>query len=245
MNRREAEQYRRIVLPKLRLARPSTEYSQDGFRSLVSRAQELVSGWFHERTLFPGPHKSAIYVTSGEGYGANWIAAFDTALKDAGVHDYNHEPLSSVIPKRSAIVVEKPPTNGKEVGYRLIVVESILGTEDGRIYGSSGSVIKSKTDGGEKHRDILGGNHIGAALAWVQFSDGSGVFVEHKAHDTTAVHVEEQLEEDARASLKQLCENREVRFQAGAMGIAKQIARVDDPATCVAVIAVYQSKGWR
>jgi len=63
-----------------------------------------------------------IVVTWGVGEGKTEIAAFDNALWDAGIANYNLIKLSSVIPKDSKVVVRKMDANQKEHGHKLYVV---------------------------------------------------------------------------------------------------------------------------
>ena len=65
-----------------------------------------------------------IVVTNGTGEGKTEIAAFDRALWDAGIANYNLVRLSSVIPEDSEVIVEKLDRNNREHGHRLYVVLS-------------------------------------------------------------------------------------------------------------------------
>jgi arginine decarboxylase len=65
-----------------------------------------------------------IKVTYGSGEGPTELAAFDRALFDAGVANYNLLKLSSVIPPNSTIKVGKIDWNDKAHGDRLYVVLS-------------------------------------------------------------------------------------------------------------------------
>ncbi|HET7324491.1 MAG TPA: pyruvoyl-dependent arginine decarboxylase [Halococcus sp.] len=67
---------------------------------------------------------STIRIVSGTGTGPTAIAAYDTALADAGVHNYNLIRVSSVIPTGSTIeVLDTAPDLGP-VGGKLTVVEA-------------------------------------------------------------------------------------------------------------------------
>jgi arginine decarboxylase len=64
-----------------------------------------------------------ILVTHGTGSGPTEISAFDRALVDAGVANYNLLYLSSVLPPASNVIEEKPkPYAYGEWGDRLYVV---------------------------------------------------------------------------------------------------------------------------
>ena len=63
-----------------------------------------------------------ITVTSGVGSGPTPLAAFDAALRDAGVENYNLIPLSSVIPAHATIQRDRLAPRSDEYGHRLYVV---------------------------------------------------------------------------------------------------------------------------
>tara|TARA_Y100000310_G_scaffold149433_1_gene148771 strand:- start:50 stop:514 length:465 start_codon:yes stop_codon:yes gene_type:complete len=64
-----------------------------------------------------------IQVVKGKGQGKTTKSAFDNALADAGIADYNIIPLSSIIPPEAEIEkVNKFQGNPKDYGNRLYVV---------------------------------------------------------------------------------------------------------------------------
>jgi arginine decarboxylase len=63
-----------------------------------------------------------IQVTTGTGEGPTPLAAFDAALRDAGVANYNLILLSSVIPGGSVVRKASYVTPSQEYGHRLYVV---------------------------------------------------------------------------------------------------------------------------
>jgi arginine decarboxylase len=63
-----------------------------------------------------------IRVASAVGRGVTPLAAFDAALRGAGVEDYNLIPLSSVIPPGSTVTRGRFATPPGEYGHRLYVV---------------------------------------------------------------------------------------------------------------------------
>ena len=65
-----------------------------------------------------------IRITTGTGEGPTLQAAFDAALRSAGVANYNLLELSSVIPTGSRIERRKPSSSAGEYGHRLYVVVS-------------------------------------------------------------------------------------------------------------------------
>src|SRR5579872_6959074 len=95
-----------------------------------------------------------IILSTGAGTGSTRLSAFDAALHDAGVFNYNLIHLSSVIPQNANIVKEKFHTKPGEHGHKLYcVIAEIRSSEKGK--------------------------YIGAALGWYQTqSDKKGIFVE-------------------------------------------------------------------
>ena len=103
-----------------------------------------------------------IVLTAGVGNGPTALAAFDGALQDAGIANYNLIPLSSVIPIGARIVERRPEHRPDHYGWRLYVVLSVAHTE-----------------------------HSGAAyagLGWMQTKDGRGLLVEHHGGSAEEVH---------------------------------------------------------
>jgi len=104
-----------------------------------------------------------IRISSGVGEGPTPLAAFDAALENAGVSNYNLLCLSSIIPPGS--VVERVPYQPTcdEFGYRLYVVLA-------------------------HQRETVPGKSAWAGLGWVQNpQDGRGLFVEIQGDDRTDV----------------------------------------------------------
>src|SRR3989304_3752516 len=95
-----------------------------------------------------------ITVAAGRGEGSTTLSAFDTALKAAGIHNYNIIRLSSVIPPESEVVVEKWRNSPAEHGKKLYTVLAEIRT------------------------DLLG-RSIAAGIGWYQTKDNRGVFAEH------------------------------------------------------------------
>lgn len=72
---------------------------------------------------------NTIRVVPGTGTGPTALAAYDAALADAGVHNYNLIRVSSVVPAESRIeVLDTAPDLGP-AGNRLTVVEARTTTE--------------------------------------------------------------------------------------------------------------------
>lgn len=123
-----------------------------------------------------------IYVTTGTGRGSTSLAAFDRALFEAGIGNYNLVVLSSVIPLGSNIVRKQWHAEDLEWGHRLYVVLA------------------------EQREDAVG-REAWAGLGWVQSErDGRGLFVEH--HGGSLTQVESMIE----ASLESMCSYRKERL---------------------------------
>lgn len=104
-----------------------------------------------------------VVITSGTGSGPTPIAAFDQALLNAGIGNYNLQYLSSVLPAGSRVVRRAFQAPREEYGHRLYVV---LARRDTRIHGES----------------------AWAGLGWVQAADtGKGLLVEIHASSHRAV----------------------------------------------------------
>lgn len=161
-----------------------------------------------------------IIITSGKGTGKTLLSAFDSALSDAGVLNYNLIMLSSVIPPNTKIVKKKYQTPPEEYGHKLYVVKA-------------------------EQRSQNIGFHIGAAIGWYQMENGQGVFVEHETEAKFLDVVKETLYKNVRDSLSDLCANRNYRFSEKKMGIATSITKVTTQPTCALMIAVYESEGWK
>lgn len=160
-----------------------------------------------------------IYVTSGIGEGKTPLSAFDAALKNAGVHNFNLIILSSVIPPKSVIKLRKFKAKLEDWGSKLYVVKAEI-------------------------RSRQSGMHIGSALGWYQMKDGKGVFVEHEAIGETKEAVESTLKEEVNNSLHDLCRIRQLSVVEKQLKMKMCIAKVTDQPTSALVIAVYKSEGW-
>src|ERR1019366_6899933 len=98
--------------------------------------------------------KKQIFVTSGVSSGSTQLAAFDGALLDAGIANFNLIKLSSVIPPNCEIKVGRPNLdNDQDHGKKLYTVLS-------------------------EKRESEKGREAWAGIGWVQGKDGRGLFVE-------------------------------------------------------------------
>lgn len=160
-----------------------------------------------------------ITIMSGKGYGKTPLSAFDAALKDAGIYNYNLITMSSIIPPGSKIKEKKFVTPDDEYGNKLYVVKSEIRTRES-------------------------GKFIGAALGWYQLPDGRGVFVEHEEIGETKDAVESNLSDNIRKSLIDLCHFRDIRVVEKRMKMKTSILEVKDSPASVLVLGVYKSEGW-
>ena len=135
------------------------------------------------RLAVPQPF-GPIVMTRGIGHGPTTLAAFDTALLDAGVANYNLICLSSVIPPGSVIERRRWHTPPQEWGQRLYCVMSQM-------------------------REDRPGHTVHAGIGWVRDgAGGHGLFVE--LHDDDR----HRLERDLHATLETMQRNRGVALGA-------------------------------
>ena len=113
------------------------------------------------RTDLPPPRQLALRITigAGVGEGPTALGAFDAALVDAGVANYNLIALSSVIPPGAILVRERHDASDADYGARLYVVMSQM-------------------------REERPGHVAHAGIGWVQdAASGRGLFVEMHGPD--------------------------------------------------------------
>lgn len=178
-------------------------------------------------------HRSVIDVTSGIGSGPTKLSAFDAALREAGIANFNLIHLSSVIPPGSEIVkspvqrhpfirahVEQPSEDHGE--HRQ------LGAWGDRLY-----VVLADRRVERPHEEAWAG------VGWVQEeATGRGLFVEHAGHS------ESQVQADIESSLEGLIRGRpDVRFGPGDLLIRGTVC-IDEP-VCALVAAAFESEPWR
>jgi len=155
-----------------------------------------------------------VYVSSAVGWGSTQLSAFDKALVDTGVANYNLIRLSSVLPPESEVIELDgpiPPLPGSW-GDRLYVVYAEM-------------------------RSSTVGEECWAGVGWVQDPvTKKGLFVEHEGHSETKVR------SDIVASLRDLQKNRgmeELPISSRVVGGACQ----DNPICAFAVVA-FQVSDW-
>jgi arginine decarboxylase len=143
------------------------------------------------------------------------LAAFDSALREAGIADRNLVPLSSIIPAGANIVASagRGVAPG-EWGDRLYVVMAQLRVDT-------------------RYEEAVAG------LGWIQETgNGRGVFVEHVGH------TEREVRRDVLATLDSLAEGRpDVRF--GAPELTMRTTVCAGEPTCAVVAAVFEADPWR
>ncbi|MDO8498725.1 MAG: pyruvoyl-dependent arginine decarboxylase [bacterium] len=161
-----------------------------------------------------------IKVVTGVGIGKTLLSAFDAALKDCGVYNYNLIVLSSIIPPHSQIErVEQYQTPPEEYGYKLYIIKA------------------------ENRSETLG-EVIGAGIGWYQLEDNRGMFVEHNFTGQDKDEVEKSLIQLIKDSLKDLCQFRGFDFDESKVNTAISVTAVGNTSTCVLALSIYQSQGW-
>jgi len=158
-----------------------------------------------------------IHLATGIGSGPTRLAAFDSALNDAGVANFNLIKLSSVIPPATEIVLH-------DTG---IPKKSIHGSWGDKLY-----VVMA-----EKRTDTSN-EEAWAGIGWVQDKKtGKGLFVEHEGSSEKAVR------NDIKQSLEALMATRNVNF--GSIHMKVKGTACKHLPVCALVAAVYQASDWK
>ncbi len=164
-----------------------------------------------------------VTVTSGSGIGLTAMAAFDDALNKAGIANYNLIKLSSIIPPKTEIRIEKYiPQNGDEFGNRLYTVLAEMRSE-----------VPGKT--------------LGAGVGWYQWGDDDrGVFAEHHEmiNEVNGRKMEALVKNNLEQTVQNLCEFRKIPYDKSKLKIVSQVKEVTKEPSSVLVAAVYKSEGW-
>lgn len=155
-----------------------------------------------------------IQLVSGSGSGATELGAFDSALLDAGIGNFNLICLSSVVPPDSEIVELSGPAE-------------VAGTWGDRLY----LVLAEQ-------RTSRPGTEAWAGIGWVRSGNtGKGLFVEH--HGGSRDQVSRAIDD----SLATLVRSRPgERF--GAVHRRVHGRRCVDQPVCALVAATYGTAGW-
>lgn len=156
-----------------------------------------------------------IRISRGAGTGRTRLSAFDAALSDAGVANFNLVRLSSVIPVSSDIVA-------------VTGSEQLIGAHGDRLYCVYADSYTSTP-----------GEEAWAGVAWSHHRDGSGagLFVEHHGLSRTDVSMELAY------SLEDLSAVRGGAYAPGG-SVLSSATCVDHP-VCAVVIATYSTEGWQ
>jgi arginine decarboxylase len=155
-----------------------------------------------------------VYVSSTVGWGNTELSAFDKALLDTGVANYNLIRLSSVMPPDTEVIDCEGaiPTLPGSWGDRLYVVYAEM-------------------------RTSLAGQEAWAGVGWVQDPvSKKGLFVEHEGHS------EDSVRSDIETSLKDLMRNRgmeELPISTRVIGGVCQ-----DHPICAYVVIAFQVSDW-
>lgn len=155
-----------------------------------------------------------IRVSSGSGSGRTPLSAFDAALRDAGVSDFNLVRLSSVIPPGSTVL----DVHGRH-----------------QITGGHGDLLYCVYAAAYAYTPE---ETAWAGIAWALQRNGSGagVFVEHDAH------TRRDLEWALSASIEDLSARRGGGYDM-AGSVLTPVTCTGAPA-CAVVIASYRREGW-
>lgn len=155
-----------------------------------------------------------IQVASGIGTGPTKLSAFDAALNDAGVANYNLIRLSSVIPPNTDIVTPN---------HTLVDVPGGWGD---RLY-----VVMAE------QRVDTPNTEAWAGIGWVQDKKtGKGLFVEHEGLS------EKTVKNDIKQSLSALMATRNVDFGPVHMKVVGRTCKHEP--VCALVVAVYSAEAW-
>lgn len=155
-----------------------------------------------------------IQIASGTGTGPTKLAAFDSALNDAGVANYNLIRLSSIVPPESKIVVNSGSITSQpgNWGDRLYVVMAEIRVDTPNV-------------------------EAWAGIGWVQDKKtGQGLFAEHVGESAHSV------KRDIEQSLKSFMAIRKIDYGPINMKITNTTCRREP--VCALVIAIYQAENW-
>lgn len=155
-----------------------------------------------------------IRVSGGAGHGPTRIAAFDAALREAGVGNFNLVRLSSVIPGGATVRVVK----GKD-----------------QIKGDFGDALF--TVYAEAHTKVPG-EQVWAGVGWALRTDGSGagLFVEHSGAS------EDIVEAGLTATLTHMTQARFEGYELAGRRLSSTVC-TGEPVSAV-VVATYRTMGW-
>ena len=158
-----------------------------------------------------------IPVTSSVGSGPTPVAAFDAALRGAGIANLNLIRLSSVIPTGATVEISlDPPEQG------------VLGDPD---WGDRHYVVYADA------RATVPGQQAAACVGWVQDPDtGSGLFVEIEGDD------ESRIRDEVASSLRAMVTARGLDL--GPPTLLSRSIRCESEPVCALVVASFATEGW-
>ena len=173
----------------------------------------------------------SITVTAATGTGPTSLAAFDDALRAAGVANFNLIRLSSVIPPGSTVVGLPAQEPGIPGAIDLTDSSPLLRRDLGGGWGDRLYAVWAY-----QSAELLG-QEAWAGVAWAQDpSDNRGLFVEHEGAS------EAQVRQELEASLTSICEARGMRdLEQHSVVVG---ATCDGPPVAALVIAPYQTATW-
>ncbi len=157
-----------------------------------------------------------IHIGSGVGAGPTKLSAFDAALNDVGIANYNLLRLSSVIPPGTDLETHSHGIKRKMPGQwgdrlYLVMAEMRVDTPNAEAW---------------------------AGIGWVQDKEtGKGLFVEHEGNSEAAVR------KDITQSLEALMATRNINLGPINMHVIGR-AYSHQP-VCAMVVAVYQASDWQ
>lgn len=158
-----------------------------------------------------------IHITTGLGNGPTTLSAFDAALNDAGIANYNLIRLSSVIPPETTLIHHE----------KGIPAKLMPGTWGDRLY-----VVMAEQRADTPNEEAWAG------VGWVQDKKtGRGLFVEHEGGS------EAQVRRDIEQSLTALMATRNIDF--GKINMKVVGKTCTHHPVCAMVVAVYQASDWQ
>jgi arginine decarboxylase len=161
-----------------------------------------------------------IYVISTTGIGNTTLSAFDNALKNAGVYNYNIITLSSIIPLHSRVIKRKKFTSpASEIGHRLYVVKADIRTNQSNKYIASG-------------------------LGWYITRNGAGIFVEHEIETDTKDAAITELTYKISSSIEDMCKFRGEKYNKRNIRMSIAVSEPSLHPRCALSLAVYKAEPW-
>jgi arginine decarboxylase len=159
--------------------------------------------------------RKVITIVKATGEADTELAAFDNALINCGIGNYNLIRLSSVLPPNTKLIMSpKLPNDFGVFGDKLYVV-----------YAFNATSIK--------------GAEAWAGVGWVVLAEnGAGLFVEHEANS------QEECAELLKKSLSNLCESRGLKLENYEHGYEIIGTKCTEKHAASLVAAVYEAKGW-